>query len=237
MRRSAADATAGVAAGFKKVADPVSRCAADATGGAAGFKKLADPVSRCAADATVGESKRIISLRQRYESDFPPLNSSGCLSVDACASLPAVPGVSARGCSVSSFSAVSAAVAHARFTPMHDAHNSCSDTAINSLRVQRATSYNHQGIVAHNSRRKVRLSSTVGSRSVEQTVDMSPAPDAGTYRRSADKVHAQRQVSRKRLAECSWVCPGPGPGAGGRSGLVGGARASLRPAWRFLAHW
>ena len=84
-------------------------------------------------------SKRIISLRQRYESDFPSLNSSGCLSVDACASLPAVPGVSARGCPVSSFSAVSAAVAHARFTPMHDAHNSCSDTAINSLRVQRAT--------------------------------------------------------------------------------------------------
>ena len=165
-----------------------------------------------------GESKRIISLRQRYESDFPSLNSSGCLSVDACASLPAVPGVSACGCSVSSFSAVSAAVAHARFTPMHDAHNSCSDTAIDSLRVQRATSYNPQGVVAHNSRRKVRLSSTVGSRSVEQTVDMSPAPDAGTYRRSADKVHAQRQVSRKRLAECFGVCPGPGPGAGGRSG-------------------
>ena len=53
VRGSAADATAGVTAGFKKLADPVSRCAADATAGvAAGFKKLADPVSRSAADAT-----------------------------------------------------------------------------------------------------------------------------------------------------------------------------------------
>ena len=43
---------------------------------------------------------------------------------------------------VSSFSAVSAAVAHARSTPMHDAHNSCSDTAMNLLRVQHSTSYN-----------------------------------------------------------------------------------------------
>ena len=116
--------------------------------------------------------------------------------------------------------------------------NSCSDTAINSLRVQRATSYNPQGVVAHNSRRKVRLSSTVGSRSVEQTVDMSPAPAAGTCRRSADTVHVQRQVPRKRRAESS----------GGRSWSwswswsVGPVwlvecRASLRPAWRFLAHW
>ena len=101
------------------------------------------------------------------------------MSVDACASLPAVPGVSARGCFVSSFSAVSAAVAHARFTPMHDAHNSCSDTAINSLRVQRATSYNPQGVVAHNSRRKVRLSSTVGSRSVELAECSGECPGPG----------------------------------------------------------
>ena len=58
-----------------------------------------------------------------------------------------------------------------------------------------------------------------------QTVDMSPAPAAGTYRRSADKVHDQRQVSRKRRTECSGRDPGPGAGAGpgGRSGLVGGA--------------
>ena len=35
--------------------------------------------------ATAGESQRIIGLRERYEYDFPSLNSSGCLSVDACA--------------------------------------------------------------------------------------------------------------------------------------------------------
>ena len=103
---------------------------------------------------------------------------------------------------------MSAAVAHARSTPMHDAHNSCSDTAMNSLRDQRC--------------RIVRSSLSVGIRSVVQTVDMSPAPAAGTYRRSADKVHAQRQVPRKRLAESSGVSPGPGPGSGGRSGRVGG---------------
>ena len=189
-------------------------------------KNLAEPVMGTTAGATAGESQRTIGLRKRYESDFPSLSSSGCLSVNACASLPAVPGVSARVCPFPSFSAVSAAVAHARLTPMHDAHNSCSDTAINSLRVQRATSYNPQGVVAHNSRRKVRLSSTVGSRSVVQTVDMSPAPAAGTYRRSADEVHVQRQISRKRLAVSSGGGPGPGPGSGRGYGPGGG---SLRP--------
>ena len=88
-------------------------------------------------------------------------------------------------------------------------YNSWSDTAPNSLRVQ-------------NSRRKVRQSCTVGSRSVVQTVDMSPAPAAGTYRRSVDKVHDQRQVPRKRRAESSGGDPGPGPGPGGRSGCGGG---------------
>ena len=201
-------------------------------------KNLAEPVMGTTAGATAGESQRTIGLRERYESDFPSLSSSGCLSVDACASLPAVPGVSARVCPVSSFSAVSAAVAHARLTPMHDAHNSCSDTAMNSLRVQRSTSHNPQGVEAHNSRRKVQQSCTVESRSVEQTADMSPAPAAGAYRRSADTVHAQRQVPRKRLAECTGVRPGPGPGSGGRSGRVGGgSRASLRSVRRFLAHW
>ena len=98
--------------------------------------------------------------------------------------------------------------------------NSWADTAINSLRVQ-------------NSRRKVRLSSSVGSRSVVRTVDMSPVPVTGTYRRSADKVHDQRQVSRKRRrrAESSGGDPGPGPGPGGRFGRGGGvsghAAASL----------
>ena len=91
-------------------------------------------------------------------------------------------------------------------------NNSWSDTAPNSLRVQ-------------NSRRKVSLSSSVGNRSVVQTVDMSPALAAGTYRRSADEVHDQRQISRKRQALCSVgdPDPGPGPGPGGRSGLVGGS--------------
>ena len=234
-------------AGFKKLDDVVSRCAADVTaavaagraavstaGVVAGSTKLDDVVSRCAADvtaavaagrtavSTAGESKRIISLRQRYDSDFPSLNSSGCATAAACACWPAVASSSsfpAPGCSSS---AVSAVDAHARFTPMHDAHNSCSDTAVNSLRVQRATSYNPEGVVAHNSRRKVRLNRTVGSRSVVQTVDMSPAPAAGTYRRSADKVHDQRQISRRSRAESSRGNPGPGPGPGGRSGFGGG---------------
>ena len=58
-----------------------------------------------------------------------------------------------------------------------------------------------------------------------QTVDMSPAPAAGTYRRSSDKVHDQRQVSRTRQTRCSGGDPGPGTGSGPgvRSGLVGGS--------------
>ena len=138
------------------------------------------------------------------------------MSVHACATLSSAPApaVSARVCPVTSSAAVSAAVVHACSTPTH---NSCSDTVSNSLLVERC--------------RKVRLSSTVGSRSVVQTVDMSPAPAAGTYRRSADKVHDQRQVSRKRLAESSGGGPGPGPGSGRRYGPGGGvsglAAASL----------
>ena len=62
----------------------------------------------------------------------------------------------------------------------------------------------------------------VGNRSAERNVDMSPAPAAGTYRRSASTVHVQRQVSRNRLARSSGEGAGPGPGPGGRSGLVGG---------------
>ena len=109
---------------------------------------------------------------------------------------------------VTSSAALSAAVVHACSTPIH---NSCPDTVSNSLRDQRC--------------RKVRSSRTVGIRSVVQIVDMSPVPVAGTYRRSADKVHDQRQVSRKRQAEGSGGGPGPGPGTGpgGRSGLVGGS--------------
>ena len=182
-------------------------------------KNLADCAASsrgsCSAHATAGESDGTIGFCRLSQIEFPSLSASGCAAAAACARLPAVPGLSAAAPSspfspVSGFSssAVFAVVAHAPSTPMLDACNSCSDTAMNSLRDQRC--------------RKVRPSRTVGNRSVEQTADMSPAPDAGTYRRSADKVHDQRQVSRIRLAECSGECPGPGPGAGGRSGRGGG---------------
>ena len=126
---------------------------------------------------------------------------------------------SSRVCPVTSSAALSAAVVHACSTPIH---NSCPDTVSNSLWVERC--------------RKVR---TVGNRSVVQTVDMSPAPDAGTYRRSADKVHDQRQVLRKRQAESSGGGPGPGPGVGpgGRSGLVGGSLDRAAAFRGFLALW
>ena len=94
------------------------------------------------------------------------------------------------------------------------------------LPVQRSTSYRlDNSWLGSNSCRKVRSCSTIGSRSVVQTVDMSPAPAAGTYRRSADKVHDQRQVSRTRQTGSSGGDPGPGPGSGpgGRFGLVGGS--------------
>ena len=103
-------------------------------------------------------------------------------------------------------------------------YNSWSDTATNSLRVQ-------------NSRRKVRLSSSVGSRSVVRTVDMSPVPVAGTYRRSADKVHDQRQVPRKRRAESSGVILVRVLVQVVGLVVVEESQASLRPVWRFLAHW
>ena len=157
--------------------------------------------------ATAGESERIIGS---CVSQIPSLSSSGCLSVHACASLSSAPASAASSlgvCPVTSSAALSAAVVHACSTPIH---NSCPDTVSNSL-VERC--------------RKVRWRSTVGNRSVVQTVDMSPAPDAGTYRRSADEVHDQRQISRKRQAVCSVGGPDPGPGTGpgGRSGLVGGS--------------
>ena len=78
--------------------------------------------------ATAGESQRIIGLRERYESDFPSFNSSGCLIVDACARALALPAASASLSSSAFLSASLAVVAHARSTPMHGAHNSWSDT-------------------------------------------------------------------------------------------------------------
>ena len=112
--------------------------------------------------------------------------------------------------SVSAAPCVAALLARRSLTYARAAANACGEVAsasnsgcldtVNSLRVQCSTSYNLQGVVAPNSQRKVRQGCTVGSRYAEQTVDMSPAPAAGTYRRSAGTVHAQRQVPRKRLA-------------------------------------
>ena len=85
-------------------------------------------VSESAAHATAGESEEIIGLQVSHSSFDNSSNSLGCVAAVACARLPAVSGVSDRVCPVSSSSAVSAAVAHARSTPMHDAHDSWSDT-------------------------------------------------------------------------------------------------------------
>ena len=84
-------------------------------------------------------------------------------------------------------------VAHADDPLMHDVLNSSRSDMVNSLTSQRC--------------RKVRQCSTVRFGSVEQTVDMSPAPAAGTYRRSVDEVHGQRQISEtldKELWVRSW---------------------------------
>ena len=155
------------------------------------------------ASATAGECEGIFGLRSSVETHSCH-NSSWGVDVVACARVSAVPGVSATASSSACAPASLAGVAHERSSPMHDAHNSWSDTAMNSLRVQRSTSYNLQGVVPPNSRRKVRQGCTVGSRYAEQTVDMSPAPTAGTYRRSAGTVHDQRQVPRKRSGRKLW---------------------------------
>ena len=179
--------------------------------------------------ATSGDSVGTIGLHQVIESARTSLIHESSLA-RSCAD---VGGSCAVGvASVSAAPCVAALHAGRSLTYARAAANACgevargsnswSDTAVNSLRVQRSSSYNPQGVVAPNSRRQVRLSSTVGSRSVVQTVDMSPAPAAGTSRRSAGTVHAQRQVPRKRLAGSSGVGAGPGPGPGGRSGRVGG---------------
>ena len=163
------------------------------------------------AHAPAGESTGILGSFQFAEcSDVMTLSASGCVA-SACARRSAAALASLAPASRVSSPAVFAVGSHARFTPMHDARNSCSHTVVNSLRDQRC--------------RKVRWSRTVGNRSVVQTVDMSPAPAAGTYRRSADEVHEQRQISRKRQTGCSGGDPGPGPGSGPgvRSGLVGGS--------------
>ena len=136
--------------------------------------------------ATAGESEGIFGSRSVIESHSRH-NSSLGVGVVAGARVSALLVVPATASSSAAAVVSVTAVAHVRSTPMHDAYNSCSDTAMNSRRVQRC--------------RKVRQSCTVGIRSVEQTVDMSPAPAAGTYRRSAGTVHTQRQVPGECLAE------------------------------------
>ena len=158
------------------------------------------------AHASAGESVGIIDSFHSAESSDVALTASGCVA-SVCASRSAAAVASLAPAARVSSPAVFAVGSHARFTPMHDLRNSCSHTVVNSLGDQQS--------------RKVRLSRTVGNRSVVQTVDMSPAPDAGTYRRSVDEVHAQRQILWTRQAASSGSGPGTGPG--GRCGLVGGS--------------
>ena len=125
--------------------DPVMGATAGATAGDVGcrngnvdfvelpvsdvFGESADAaVPESATQVVAGDSEGIIGLHVSQTSFDNSSNLLGCVAAVACAGLPAVPGVSARVCSVSSSSAVSAAVAHARSTPIHDAHNSWSDT-------------------------------------------------------------------------------------------------------------
>ena len=105
-----------------------------------GLLEVPEPDADCTANAasaavatvTAGESKGIIGSFQRSESDFPSLNSTsfGSLS-SSCPRRVArsAATASARVCLGSSFPAVSAAVAHAHTSILHDAcSNSWSDT-------------------------------------------------------------------------------------------------------------
>ena len=97
----------------------------------AGRLPLKGRVASSSADATAGESERIFGFRVSDSSlcmSTNSSNSSGCgVGVD-CARLPAVLGVSATASSFASAPASPAVVAQARSTPMHDAHNSWSDS-------------------------------------------------------------------------------------------------------------
>ena len=136
----------GVQGGFQG-----SRTVLDSSGEKKGITGMPEGIEsdfskNCAVDlgtaeklATAGESEEILGLHVSPSSLHNSSNSRGCVAAVACARLLAVPGVSARVCPVSSSSAVSAAVAHARFTPMHDAHNSGGTGGL--LPVQRSTSY------------------------------------------------------------------------------------------------
>ena len=138
--------------------------------------------------ATSGESVGIIGLHQVLESARSSLIHESSLT-RSCADVGE--SCAAGVVSVSAAPYVAALPAGRSLTKARAAANACGEVAsvsnlgrldtVNSLRVQRSTSCNLQGVVAPNSRRKVRQSCTVGSRKAEQTVDMSPAPAAGTY--------------------------------------------------------
>ena len=145
------------------------------TEGIIGLREVFESESKNAVDAaasaqalgafvTAGEGEEITALLEVREPDFSKTdgpvieshsrhNSSWGVGVVAGARVSALPAVSATASSSASAFVSAAGVAHARSTPMHDAHNSCSDTAMNSQRVQRSTSYSPQGVVSHNSHR------------------------------------------------------------------------------------
>ena len=169
--------------------------------------------------ATAGESERIIGSRL---SQIPSLSSSVCLSVHACASLSSAPASAASSlgvCPVTSFVASSAAVAHVCSTPIH---NSCPDTVLNSL-VERS--------------RKVRSRSTVGNRSVVQTVDMSPArllehiDGLPTKCMTSDRSHGEVGQRALGVIQVRILVQVVG------LVLVGESQATLRPFEGFLALW
>ena len=151
---------------------------AGATGGTIGL--LEAPEARVA--ATSGESVGITGLHQVIESARSSLIHESSLA-RSCADVGE--SCAAGVVSVSAALCVAALPAGRSLTYARAAANACgevvsvsnsgrSDT-VNSLRVQRSTSYNPRGVVAPNSRRKVRQSCTVGSRYAGQTADMSPA--------------------------------------------------------------
>ena len=87
--------------------------------------------------------------------------------------------------------------------------------------------------VAPNSRMQGRWNSTGTPRSAALTADMSPAPAAGIFARSASTVRVWQQVSRHRLAKPpdpgsgSKSLSGPSPAAGSGSGSGPGPRSSV----------
>ena len=136
-----------------------------------------------AALTTAGESVGILGLSQVSESDV----ARSFLIHESLARSCADVGASSAGVSVSGSAApcVAALPAGRSLTYAQVVANACGEVAsacnsvrldtVNFLKVQQLTSCNFQGVVAPNSRRKVRQSCTVGNRYAEQTVNTSPA--------------------------------------------------------------